>query len=234
MSPSGEDSSKLPPGYQVGEYRVSGFLRAEDFGDVYAAEHVVLGRAAEVKFIWDASHQYYLAALPSVLLKGAKLLAGLNHPNVAAIESAGEIDGRTYVIRRAIAGTHLGEYVDRRTPSLEEGLRILDSVAAALSYCHENGVIHQNLKPGTIFLNERNEPVLTDFTIAVQEGTCDNQEIRYIGTPGYMSPEQWRKDPVTRATDIWGFGAMAYFVFSAKTLPPSVEDTSSDWSRAAA
>jgi hypothetical protein len=143
--------------------------------------------------------------------------ARLSHPNIIRVFDAGEdeLDGRavSYIVMEYVPGGDFEDLIDRNGPLPETILlRIGADVASGLAHAHERGIIHRDIKPHNILLDERGSPKLTDFGIArALEGTTShNRASSYLETAAYSSPEQLRGERVTPKSDIYSFGATLY------------------------
>jgi serine/threonine-protein kinase len=148
----------------------------------------------------------------------AKLLASLNHPNIAVIHDIIEQDaGSGYLVLEYIPGQTLTERIAHKSLRLEDALAIGGQVAEALLGAYENGVTHRDLKPGNIKITPEGRVKVLDFGLA-KASEPQNEKIastitqpgRIVGTPAYMSPEQARGAPTDHRTDIWSFGCVMY------------------------
>jgi eukaryotic-like serine/threonine-protein kinase len=143
--------------------------------------------------------------------------ARLSHPNIVGVFDAGEdeLDGRgvSYIVMEYIPGGDFEDLIDRNGPIPETMLlRIGADVASGLTHAHERGIIHRDIKPHNILLDERGGPKLADFGIArALDGTTrHNRAGSYLGTAAYSSPEQLRGERVTPKSDVYSFGATLY------------------------
>jgi serine/threonine-protein kinase len=166
----------------------------------------------------------------------AKLLASLNHPNIAVIHDIIEQDEGTdylYLVLEHIPGQTLEERIARKPLKLEDALSISLQVAEAVSAAHENGVVHRDLKPSNIKITPDERVKVLDFGLAktsVSKSTTSEPTVtqagRVIGTPAYMSPEQARGKPTDRRTDIWSFGCVLYEMLAGRV--PFEGETTTD------
>jgi len=143
--------------------------------------------------------------------------ARLSHPNIVRVFDAGEdeLDGRrvSYIVMEYVPGGDFEDLVDRNGPIPETMLlRIGADVASGLTHAHERSIIHRDIKPHNILLDERGSPKLSDFGIArAFDGTTShNRDGSYFGTAAYSSPEQLRGERVTSKSDVYSFGATLY------------------------
>src|SRR4051812_7400145 len=124
----------------------------------------------------------------------AETVATLSHPHILKLFDYGEQDGIVYLVMELLTGGSLGDLIRQGPLSMQEASRFLDHIAAALDYAHRRGVIHRDLKPQNVLLDEDRNAFLSDFGIAklLDENTMLTQSGASIGTPAYMAPEQWQ------------------------------------------
>ncbi|GAF72962.1 unnamed protein product, partial [marine sediment metagenome] len=154
----------------------------------------------------------------------AKVLASLNHPNIATIyDQLEEAEGIGYLVLEYVPGQTLAERIARGQIKLEEALTIGLQIAEAVAAAHEHDVIHRDLKPGNIKITPEGKVKVLDFGLAkavggeaLQEQTTITQPGRVIGTPAYMSPEQARGKPTDKRSDIWSFGCVLYEMLTGR------------------
>jgi serine/threonine-protein kinase len=156
------------------------------------------------------------------------LSAGLQHPNIVPVLSAGEVDGHPYLVMPYVAGESLRAKIAEGPMRVPDVVRILRDVARALAYAHERGVVHRDIKPDNILLSS-GAAVVADFGVAkaLQSAlrTSSGPQPRTItaagtalGTPDYMAPEQIAADPeMDHRADLYAFGAMAYEMLAGVT-----------------
>jgi hypothetical protein len=143
--------------------------------------------------------------------------ARLSHPNIVRVFDAGEdeLDGRavSYIVMEYVPGGDFEDLIDRNGPIPETMLsRIGADVASGLTHAHERGIIHRDIKPHNILLDERGSPKLADFGIAraLDGTTSHDRDGSYLGTAAYSSPEQLRGERITPKSDVYSFGATLY------------------------
>ena len=162
-------------------------------GDVYEAEHLVLGRPVALKVLKPA-----LAADDAVrerFLREPRLAAAIRHPNIVPILDAGEADGRPYIAMEYIEGTTLRELLDSRGRlSPADAIAVLSDVAAALDAAHAHDLVHRDVKPANILIDQNDTVILTDFGVAKDMSSTQTTTVggSFFGTPDYAPPETVR------------------------------------------
>jgi len=216
-------------GKTLGHYRVGEQLGRGGMGEVYAAEDLNLNRKIALKFLPDA-----FTGDPERMARferEAKLLASLNHPNIAAIYGLEQAEGKRFIVMELVEGDTLADQIKKGPIPVEESLKLALQIAEALEAAQEKGVIHRDLKPANIKvtpegkvkvldlglakayageqadLNLSNSPTLSDA--ATQQGVI-------LGRAAYMSPEQARGKPVDKRADIWAFGAVLFEMLTGR------------------
>jgi len=189
-------------------------------GVVYEAEHVETGVRVALKRILPQLLGELSSAALTRFRREAQLSAQLRHPGIVTVHAA-ELEGsRPYLVQALVGGGSLEERVDRDGPLSEEQVRHLGlSLASALTAAHDAGVLHRDLKPGNVLFNERDEPCLTDFGLAVRRG--DGMTLtatgEVVGSPAYMAPEQAVDSrSVDARADVYGLGAILYFALTGQ------------------
>ena len=198
-------------------------------GDVYQATDTKLGRSVAIKFLPEAfSHDTERVAR---FQREARVLASLNHPNIAAIHGVEEIDSRHFLVMELVSGETLADRIKRGTIPIEEALPIAKQIAEALEEAHEQGIIHRDLKPANIKVTPSGNVKVLDFGLAKAyereqaNATLSNSptisraatnEGVILGTAAYMSPEQARGKTVDKRADIWAFGCVLYEMLAGR------------------
>jgi serine/threonine protein kinase len=238
------DSSVIGPGGQIGSFRVERELGRGAVGVVYLAHDTKLDRSVAIK-----SLPAEVMANPkarSRFSREARLLASLNHPNIATIyDELEEAEGVGYLILEYVPGQTLAERIAGARLETEEALSIAQQIAEAVAAAHEHDVIHRDLKPGNIKITPEGKVKVLDFGLAKAVGgeATDEQSTitepgRVIGTPAYMSPEQARGQATDKRSDIWSFGCVLYEIlagrvpFKGKTISDTLANilqTEPDW-----
>jgi predicted Ser/Thr protein kinase len=219
----------LAPGTKLGSYEVSGLLGKGGMGEVYRARDSKLGRDVAVKTLPAefATDPDRVARLE----REARLLATLNHPNVAGIYGLEESGDARFLVLELVEGETLAERLAHRRLPVEQALRIALQIASALEAAHAKGVIHRDLKPSNIKITADGTVKVLDFGLAKDTGpassiadfthsptlslTATAQGV-ILGTAGYMSPQQARGEAVDKQADIWAFGCILFEMLSGR------------------
>src|ERR1700688_4518686 len=220
----------LASGTRLGSYEVVAPIGAGGMGEVYQAHDTRLGRDVAIKVLPEAvAHD---AERLARFQRGAKMLAALNHPNIATIFGLEQSGATHYLVMELVSGDNLQQRVrrDGRVP-VEEALAIAKQIAEALEAAHEKGIIHRDLKPANVKLTPEGKIKVLDFGLAKAfEADATNEDMGnsptlsraatmqgvILGTAAYMSPEQARGKNVDKRTDIWAFGCVLYELLTGK------------------
>jgi len=213
------------PGYAFGRYRIGDRLGAGGMGAVYLAHDTVLDRPVALK-IPRRTGDYTGAT--ARFHREAQAPSALRHPNICPIYDVGEIDGTPFLSMAFVRGEPLSARVGRDRPlDPDEAARIVRTVALAMQYAHDQGIIHRDLKRANIVLDDRGEPVVMDFGLvrrAAAVGPHLTIQGELLGTPAYMPPEQAAGDlgRMGPASDIYALGAVLYELLTDR--PPFTGD----------
>jgi tetratricopeptide (TPR) repeat protein/tRNA A-37 threonylcarbamoyl transferase component Bud32 len=210
-------------GRTISHYRILGQVGEGGMGVVYVAEDLLLGRRVAIKIPHAGKdEQHYRARF----LKEARAVSNLNHKNIAAVHDLGETDdGQPYIVMELVSGQTLGETLAGPGLSIARSVEVMREVAEALAEAHRRGIVHRDVKPSNVIINERGEVKVLDFGLAkqldeefAQGSTPDVQALLaartrsdvVIGTPLYLSPEQARGAAVDGRSDLFALGALVY------------------------
>ncbi len=209
-------------GQTVAQYAVGEILGQGGMGAVYRAHQTGLNRDVAFKVLPPS-----LAQQPEFIerfSREAQTAARLEHPNIVPIYDYGTYGGLSYVVMRLLTGGSLAERLsyrmktDKGLPSLNEVASILRGLGSALDYAHSRGVIHRDIKANNVMFDDQGTPFLVDFGIAkITTATTGLTGTGIaMGTPSYMSPEQWKGESVTPATDQYALGVMTYHMLTGR------------------
>ncbi|MBS0659434.1 MAG: serine/threonine protein kinase [Verrucomicrobia bacterium] len=204
-------ASELRPGESLAGYRVVSLLGEGGMGRVYLAEEVELGRKVALKLVRSALGGG--AAVTRHFQREARILAGLNHPNIAKLHRAGvSAEGAPFFAMEYVEGRPLDQFCREEPSDLASRLRLFRKICAAVAHAHQHLVIHRDLKPANIRVTAAGEPMLLDFGIArLLDADATGEEtgsIAQLMTPAYASPEQLRRERMTTASDVYSLGVI--------------------------
>jgi serine/threonine-protein kinase len=210
------DGTQVGPGGQIGPFRIEREIGRGGAGVVYLAHDTKLDRSVAIKSLPDEVTSNPKAR--TRFAREARVLASLNHPNIATIyEELEEAEGVGYLILEYVPGQTLAERIAGARLKPQEALSIAQQIAEAVAAAHEHDVIHRDLKPANIKITPEGKVKVLDFGLAkALGGEAEDQQStvtepgRIIGTPAYMSPEQARGKPTDKRSDIWSFGCVLY------------------------
>src|SRR5438105_7462211 len=137
----------------------------------------------------------------------------LDHPNIVPVYGCGEVNGRPYLAMKWIDGGSLTTHLTAGQPTPEQVARLIATVARAVHFAHQHGILHRDLKPDNILVDSQGHPHVSDFGLAkrIDADTSLAQSGALVGTLNYMAPEQGRGEKhLTTAADVYGLGAVLY------------------------
>jgi eukaryotic-like serine/threonine-protein kinase len=219
MSP--EATSSHPA--TIGRYQVVGPLGRGGMGEVFLARDPVLEREVAVKLIHG---DLETPTSKERLVREARAAGRLRHPNIVTIFDAGEHDGRPFIAMEFVKGETLGNLIRRRTPmTLVQRLELMEGACAGLAHAHRSGVVHLDIKPDNLMLDESGIVKVLDFGIArvLQSGLLVTRQLG--GTLRYMSPEQIENRPLDHRSDIFSLGCA---LFEMITFVPAFVGSTKD------
>ena len=197
---------------ELGDYELLEEIGRGGQGVVFRARQKTLNRTVALKVI-GLGHWASKGDLKR-FRREALSAASLNHPRIVPVYEVGEYAGACYFSMGFIEGGQLDEVVRRTPMSIRQAAELIAKLARTVHYAHEHGILHRDIKPGNILLDQKGEPHLTDFGVArlVDSESTIARTREVIGTPSYMAPEQaaGNNAAVGKATDVYGLGAVFY------------------------
>lgn len=212
--------------FTLGKYRILEPIGQGGFATVYRAEDLSLERTVALKVLdpmWTRD-----PSLISRFQQEAKVTAKLFHPNIAALFEVGAVDGRYFLAMQYITGQNLRDLLQPQSLlPLDQIATIIQQVGAALDYAHAQGIVHRDVKPSNIIVDDAGHATLTDFGIVkvFESTTLQTTSGAIFGTPAYSSPEQVESKPLDGRSDLYSLGIVAYELctgkvpFAADTIP---------------
>ena len=219
----------IQSGTHLGPYEIISAIGAGGMGEVYRAHDPKLGRDVAIKVLPEvfANDAQRMARFQ----REAKVLASLDHPNIASIYGLEDSGGTRALVMQLVEGPTLADRIKAGPIPVDESVRIAKQIADALEYAHERGIIHRDLKPANVKVTNDDAVKVLDFGLAkALEGDPLSLDIStsptisrmatmqgvLLGTAAYMSPEQAKAKSVDRRADIWAFGCVLYEILTGK------------------
>jgi serine/threonine protein kinase/Tol biopolymer transport system component len=204
-------------GKRLGQYEIQSLIGKGGMSTVYRAYQPSVNRTVAIKtlppeFLHDGT---FLVRFE----REARLIAQLEHFHILPVYDAGQAEGIPYIVMRYLPGGSLADLMQRYGRfSAQEAVPIIQQIAAALDYAHQRGVIHRDVKPSNILLDEEGNAYLSDFGIArVREATAAMTSSGLVGTPAYLAPEVGRGDRVIGpSVDIYALGVTLFQMLTGK------------------
>ncbi len=219
----------LTTGSRLGSFEILAGIGAGGMGEVYRARDAKLGRDVALKVLPEAFARD--AERMARFQREAKVLASLNHPNIASIYGLEDSGATHALVMELVEGPTLADRIKAGPIPIDETLRIAKQITEALEYAHERGIVHRDLKPANVKVTNDDAVKVLDFGLAKAiEGDAASIDIStsptmsrmatlagvLLGTAAYMSPEQAKGKPVDRRADIWAFGCVLYEMLTGK------------------
>src|SRR6266700_2156596 len=205
---------------ELGDYELLEEIGRGGQGVVFRARQKSLNRTVALKVI--SLGQWASKAHLKRFRLEAEAAARLEHPGIVPIHEVGERDGQCYFSMKFIEGGQLDEVTKREPMSIRQAVELIAKVTRTVHYAHEHGILHRDIKPGNILLDQKGEPHLTDFGLArlVETESTVTRTMEVLGAPSYMAPEQAVGDnaAISSVTDVYGLGAVLYQLLTGQ--PP--------------
>jgi len=218
-APSGPSPGE--PGSRIGRYTVESILGQGGMGRVYLAHDPVIGRDVAVKVISirpDLSDEE-AGQYRERFLREAQAAGALIHPNIVAVHDVGQ-DPATrspYIVMEHVPGQDLKKVILSKAPLPgEEAIAIAMQIAAALDYAHRRGIVHRDIKPANVLITPQGRVKITDFGVARLPGSDLTRSDQFVGSPGFMSPEQLKGGQVDGRSDLFALGVILFQLLTGK------------------
>ena len=215
LPPAGE------PGSRIGRYTIVETLGQGGMGKVYLARDAVIGRDIALKVITirpDLSEEE-AGQYRERFLREAQAAGALIHPNIVAVHDIGQdaASGSPYIVMEHVPGQDLKKVILSRAPLPgAEAVGIVVQIAAALDYAHKRGIVHRDIKPANVLISAQGRVKITDFGVARLPGSDLTRSDQFVGSPGFMSPEQLKGAPVDGRADLFSLGVIFYQLLTGK------------------
>jgi len=211
-------SSGLEPGTDFGPFRIEGLLGKGGMSTVYRAYEPELDRIVALKVL--PAEFLHDETFAQRFRQEARVVAALEHPHIVPLYASGIDDGLPWMSMRLFAGGNLGTLLVDGPIDIERALGVLRAVAAALDYAHAHGVVHRDVKPSNILLDDAGHVCVGDFGLAhvMERSPVHTLTGLTAGTPHYMAPEQGLGRAVEAQTDVYSLGIVAYEMLTGR--PP--------------
>jgi serine/threonine-protein kinase len=205
-----------PP--EIGRYVIEAPLGRGAMGMVYRARDPAIDRIVAIKLIRaDLLQGEEQAAFISRFQQEARAAGRCTHPNIVGIYDFAMHEGNPFMAMEMVEGTDLrAAFRSRDLPPVPEVMQIAGQILAALGAAHSVGIVHRDIKPANIMLTKNFTVKLTDFGISHIHSSNLTQTGMVLGTPSYMSPEQWRGEPIDGRSDLFSLGVVLYELLAGK------------------
>ncbi len=201
VAPPLEELAPLFPAYEF-----EGFIAQGGMGAVYRARQKSLDRPVAIKILPHelGSDPVFRASFEAE----ARAMARLNHSNLIGVYDFGEADGMLFIVMEYVHGNSLHRSCHGKTIDPAQAGEIVSAISRGLAHAHEHGILHRDIKPGNILIDANAKPKIGDFGLALPMGEQVDPEEAIYGTPGYVAPEIYRKDPASPRSDIYSVGTL--------------------------
>ena len=247
VKPDSSETAPPPPGpwdggnpsadpVRIGKYLVVELLDGGGQAQVFRVMHPELARELVVKLgrrpiaaPREAGNRGEAGPVRAALLHEGRLLARCDHPNLVRVVDLGVHEGRPYVVMEYVPGLTLEQFAQRHRSRPRDAARLIAELAGAVAYLHAQGIVHQDIKPRNVLIDERGRPRLIDFGLARWEHAWSGDGEDWSGgTANYMSPEQAKgqSERIGPWTDVFGLGGLLYHLLTLGPVYRGASETS--------
>ncbi len=208
---------------KIGRYEIRGTLGQGAMGVVYRGWDTRLEMDVAIKVLLADPKDPATSEELKRLVREVKISRALKHPNIVSVYDVDDdaATGRTFIVMEFIQGVPLGSLHTKKILSFEDTVTLVGHVANALDYAAQAGVVHRDIKPANILVDvDSLTPKLVDFGVARLQGANMTQAQSLLGTPHYMSPEQWRGEVVDGRSDLFSLGVVLYELLTSQKAFP--------------
>ncbi len=195
-------------GKRIGDYELLELISHGGMGAVYRARQISLDRIVALKMVLNTSRDKTRFRIE------AEAAASLHHANIVSIHEVGEFEGQPFLSMQFVSGGNLQQCLEQGPLDPIAAAEMVRTIALAVHYAHQRGILHRDLKPANVLIDSENRPFVADFGLAKQLGNSVEltRSGAILGTPGYMAPEQamGQVKSITIAADVYGLGAILY------------------------
>jgi serine/threonine-protein kinase len=220
ITPTTESSiAKHLVGSTIGNYEVTGLLGRGGMATVYRARQESMGRDVAIKIVPNGGDESRMAL--QRFEREVQLIAQLQHPRILPVYDFGQTGDFTYLVMRLVETGTLADRLEEGPLDIDQAIQVLDQLAGALDYAHQQGIVHRDLKPANVFLDQAGNVYLADFGLAKLLERVDTQLTAtgyVLGTPAYMSPEQITDQPIDRRVDVYALGLILFEMLTGRQV----------------
>lgn len=203
-------------GKTLGSYEIKRLIGKGGMAGVYEATQASVGRSVAIKIMDDRFSRDKVFV--SRFKNEAQIIARLEHAHILPVFDFGDQQGTLYIVMRYLPTGTLEDRIGDKGVPLEDAVKYIQQLAAALDYAHSRGIVHRDLKPGNVMLDNQSNTFLTDFGIAkaLDSDVSLTKTDNVVGTPLYMSPEQSMGQDIDGRSDVYALGVMLYEMLTGK------------------